>query len=149
MESQRIDNREVYLRLRVIQAEGIDDPYLYPYVDNRDYVVLLWISPGEECHTRIVKGLPNPVWNVSGTIFLKEYPNIHTFLNLEVLRLSSVNDPGTSNGVAIVGRGKIPLPREFNCEKVGCFPLVRADYKEEDYKVEGGITLCIELKRRE
>ncbi|KAJ1420738.1 hypothetical protein SESBI_14145 [Sesbania bispinosa] len=149
MESQRIDNHGVYLRLRVIQDEGIDDPYLYPYADNWDYVVLLRISPSEECRTRIVKGLPNRVWNSSGTIFLKEYPNIHTFLNLEVLRLRSVNDPGTSNGVAIVGRGKLPLPREFNFEKVGCFPLVRADYKEEDYKVEGDITLCMELKRRE
>ncbi|KAJ1420737.1 histidine--tRNA ligase [Sesbania bispinosa] len=52
MESQRIDNHEVYLCLRVIQSEGIDDPYL------------------------IVKGLPNPVRNASGTIFLKEYPNM-------------------------------------------------------------------------
>ncbi|KAJ1438998.1 hypothetical protein SESBI_02773 [Sesbania bispinosa] len=99
---------------------------------NRDYGVRLWISLDEECHTRIVRGLPNPSWNAKGTIFFKEYPNIHTFLNLEVLRLRSVNNSGTSNGVAIVGRARLPLPREFNCEKVVCFPLVRDNYKEED-----------------
>ncbi|XP_027368509.1 uncharacterized protein LOC113874487 [Abrus precatorius] len=143
--SQGIHNPLVSLQLNILHAEGIDEPNLHPSVGDRSYCVVLWVMPGREFYTNTVMGMLNPIWNSEGVIFLRNLPDKYTFLYLEVLRLNSVTDPGTSNGVVVVGRAKIPLPKNVNCKKSGRFGLVRVESGR--CKAEGHIILSMELKR--
>ncbi|OIW08496.1 hypothetical protein TanjilG_03172 [Lupinus angustifolius] len=142
-----ISRRNVYLglHLEILYAEDIDNPSIYPNVFNREYRLVVWVDPNQEFSTIPVEGLWNPVWNASGVILLKKFPEYHTFLNVEVLRVNSVNDPGTSSGVVIVGKVKIPLPRVLYGEKIGRFELVRE--MGEGFKLEGHIHLSMKLRK--
>lgn len=66
------------------------------------------------------------------------------FLKLEVLRVESTIDPGTSSRIALVGRAQIPLLKLSN-ERRRRYGLVRLD--GSGYKAEGHIILDTELKK--
>ncbi|KAJ1400965.1 hypothetical protein SESBI_29126 [Sesbania bispinosa] len=83
---------QAYLRVKLLGAEGIDEPNLHASVVNKDYWVVLWVRPDEEYRTESVE---------------------------EVLRFNSVNDLGTSRGIVVVERARIPLPKKFDSEKKG------------------------------
>ncbi|CAL0324445.1 unnamed protein product [Lupinus luteus] len=147
IQDEIIPGRKVYLglHLEILYAEDIDNPSIHPYVLNREYRLAVWVDPNEEFSTIPVEGILNPVWNASGVILLKKFLEYHTFLNVEVLRVNSMNDPGTSSGVVIVGKVKIPLPTVLYGEKVGRFGLVRE--MGEGFKVEGHIYLSMKLRK--
>ncbi|CAL0324447.1 unnamed protein product [Lupinus luteus] len=147
IQDEIIPRRNIYLglHLEILYAEDIDNPDIHPYVLNREYRLVVWVYPNEEFSTIPVEGLLNPVWNASGFILLKKFPEYHNFLNVEVLRVNSMNDPGTSSGVVIVGKAKIPLPRVLYGEKTGRFELVRE--MGEGFKVEGHIHLSMKLRK--
>ncbi|CAL0324452.1 unnamed protein product [Lupinus luteus] len=147
IQDEIIPRRNIYLglHLEILYAEDIDNPNIHPHMFNREYRLAVWVDPIEEFSTIPVEGLLNPAWNASGVIFLKKFPEDHTFLNIEGLRINSMNDPGTSSGVVIAGRVKIPLPRVLYGEKIGCFGLVRE--MGEGFEVEGHILLSIKLRK--
>ncbi|KAE9610628.1 hypothetical protein Lal_00029810 [Lupinus albus] len=147
IEDEVISRRNVYLglHLEILYVEDIENPSIHPYSFNREYRLAVWVDPNDEFSTIPVEGLLNPVWNSSGVILLKKFPRHHIFLNVEVLRVNSMNDPGTSSGVVIVGRVKIPLPKVLSGEKIGRFGLVRE--RGEGFKVEGHIRLSMKLRK--
>ncbi|KAJ1400964.1 C2 domain [Sesbania bispinosa] len=108
---------QVYLRVKLFEAEGIDEPNPHASMVNKDYWVVLWVRPDEEYRTKSVTAFTNPVWNTEGTFFIREYPSNKAFLHLEVLRFNPVNDPGTSSRIVVVGRARIPFPKKFDSEK--------------------------------
>uniref|UniRef100_A0A6N2M289 Uncharacterized protein n=1 Tax=Salix viminalis TaxID=40686 RepID=A0A6N2M289_SALVM len=67
-------------------------------------------------------------------------------VRIEVLRCgsSSGSEPGTSNGLRLVGRAKIALPN-LSGKTQGRYGLVRLE--EDGYKAEGHIILSMELMK--
>ncbi|XP_019438845.1 PREDICTED: uncharacterized protein LOC109344536 [Lupinus angustifolius] len=139
------DKTQYGLRVMVMKANGIDNTLLHPFVQNRLYRVLCWVEPGEEVFcTSLTQGLIFIEWMDEGIIPL-ENPYDHVFLYVEVIRLMSKVDPGTSHGRVVVGRAKIPIPRVPGIEKKGVFNLVRNSEREEP-KPEGCIMISMTLE---
>ncbi|XP_061951913.1 uncharacterized protein LOC133674720 [Populus nigra] len=136
------DNR-IGLVLSIHHAEGIDNPSNYPSVFNRNYCVLFWVYPDDQLATEFVSGSPDLAWNQKYRIELDESRDCR-FLHVEVLRCgsSSESNPGTSDGMRLVGRAKIPLP-DLSGKTEGRYELVRLE--EDGYKAEGHITLSMKL----
>ncbi|KAK7305840.1 hypothetical protein VNO77_43752 [Canavalia gladiata] len=105
-----IENGDVGLHVMIVRAVGIDCPSRHPFVACRHYNVVYWVEPGEELRTFMTEGF-SPVWNQKGMIFLDNLDD-YTFLNVEVQRFNSTQDPGPSNGRIIVGRARIPFPKK-------------------------------------
>ncbi|KAK7350358.1 hypothetical protein VNO77_08886 [Canavalia gladiata] len=59
-------------------------------------------------------------------IFLDSFDD-YTFLNVEVQRFHSTQDPGPSSGRIILGRARIPSPKLFYHEVVGSFSLIKSE----------------------
>ncbi|OIW00757.1 hypothetical protein TanjilG_19197 [Lupinus angustifolius] len=147
IQDEIIPRRNIYLglHLEILYAKDIDNPNIHSYVFNREHRLAVWVDPNENFSTIPIEGLLNPVWNATGVILLKNFPKYHAFLNVEVLRVNSMNDPGSSSGVVIVGKVKIPLHRVLYGEKIGRFGLVRE--MGEGFKVEGYIHLSVKLRK--
>lgn len=138
------DDTQIGLHVKIIEAIGIDNPSLHKLVRSRHYNVVCWVEHGgEEFRTTMIEGLTLS-WNEIGMIVL-ESPDDHVFLNVEVQRFNSKVDPGTSNGRVVVGRARIPFPKELYREVKGCFQLVRAE--GEEHKPEGEIIMAMRLER--
>ncbi|KAJ1382863.1 hypothetical protein SESBI_43847 [Sesbania bispinosa] len=139
-----VDNHLIGLHVIIEKAIGIDNPNRYPFVVNRYYNVVYWVEPGQELRTRVTEGMI-PFWNQKGTIIMESLEG-HSFLNVEVQRFNSTNfDPGTSNGMSVVGRARIPFPKEFNCTRMGPFPLVRTE--GGSHRAEGHIVVAMKLEK--
>ena len=145
--NKTIENRQIVLCLEIISGEDIDNPKLHPSVKDRRHLVVAGVKRGEEILTKPALGLPNPVWDKEKHfILLRNYPHNHDFLYLEVLRFdTNKKDRGTSSGVILVVRTRIPLPKELYRKKRGRFGLMRA--AGEKNKPEGHIELSMELKQ--
>uniref|UniRef100_A0A6N2M4J5 C2 domain-containing protein n=1 Tax=Salix viminalis TaxID=40686 RepID=A0A6N2M4J5_SALVM len=133
------------LVISIHHAEGIDNPSSYPSVINRNYRVLFWVYPDDQLATELASGSPNLAWNKKYCIELDEARDCR-FLYVEVLRCgsSSESEPGTSNGLRLVGRAKIALPN-LSGKTQGRYGLVRLE--EDGYKAEGHIILSMELMK--
>ena len=138
-----IDDHQIVLHVMIVKAEGIDNPNLHPLVSNRHYNVVYWVVPGEELRTKLTDGI-DPLWNEKGMIFLDNLDD-HVYLNVEVQRFNSKVDPGTSCGRVVVGRARIPFPKELYRKRTGYFTLVRTE--GEHHKAEGQIVLVMRLER--
>jgi hypothetical protein len=132
------------LHVTIHRAEGLDRFANNSYIKNRDYNVVYWIKPGEEIHTKVVKGFATPEWNHDNVLVLENLDG-KVFLNVEVQRFNSLVDPGTSSGKVVVGRVKIPIPKVFDQRKVGSFHLIRSD--EKGLRLEGNILLSMTLQK--
>ncbi|XP_045805050.1 uncharacterized protein LOC123898199 [Trifolium pratense] len=137
---------KIGLHVIIHRAEGLDQFADDPSVKNRDYNVVYWIKPDEEIHTKVVEGFVTPEWNQANDFMLENLDD-DSFLNVEVQRFNSLDDPGTSSGNVVVGRVKIPLPTVFNRREVRSFPLLRSD--EKGCRLEGNILLSMRLKKIE
>lgn len=137
---------EINLALTIYHAEGIDNPSDYPSLNERVYGVAFWVHPEDQYRTSMVYGQPDPTWNLTYQMGLDESSDCR-FLYVEVVRFGSRSEsnPGTSNGIALVGRAKIPLPKLLN-KKDGRFGLVRLD--GAGHKANGHIILSMELLKR-
>lgn len=135
---------DVALCLIIRNAEGIDSPSRHPSVGRRIYRVVYWVEPDNKFLTPATIGLLDPVWEEKMCIVLGMPGKYRKFLNLEVVRVCSKADPGTSSGVVVVGRAQIPLPSRQYKNKSGRFGLVRVEGLE--LKAEGHISLSMELK---
>lgn len=115
-------------------AEDIDNPSDYPIdYSERNYAVIFWVQPGREHHTNVVKGSPNPIWKQGFRMILNPDEEFG-FLNMEVVRVHSRADPGTSTGLILVGRVRIPILRK-PCMISQRYGLVRPE--GSGYKAEG------------
>lgn len=134
-----------FLHLQVLKVEGIS---LRPSSVNKACSVVSWLDPWDERETYIVDGFPSPYSNTKEIFYLGQYPIPYTyeFLNLEVLRFTSNNEPGTSNGIAIMGKAKIPLPKVFNNTRIECFDLVKTNLAKRINEVVGRILLSMKLE---
>ncbi|CAK7338141.1 unnamed protein product [Dovyalis caffra] len=134
---------DIDLLLSIHHAEGIDNPSNYPSVINRDYRVVFWVHPDDQLATQVVSGSPDPSWNQKCRIELDKSWDCR-FLYVEVLRYgsSSESNPGTSDGMSLVGRVQIPLPK-LSSKTGGRYGLVRL--QEDGYKAEGHIILSMQL----
>ncbi|KAK9282625.1 hypothetical protein L1049_010844 [Liquidambar formosana] len=136
---------EVGLNLTIHHADDIENSTTHPNVNRRLYGVVGWVTPeGYEFFTQEAEGLPNPVWNLRYQIALGR-PMEGRFLNLEVVRIGSKTDPGTSTGLVLVGRTRIPLPKELPTKKGSRHGLVRLD--GQGYKAEGNISITMQVKK--
>ncbi|KAL9418541.1 hypothetical protein AB3S75_036493 [Citrus x aurantiifolia] len=143
MSSMSKSPNDVALSCTIYHAENID-LYSNVTIEERNYCIVFWVEPGKECFTHIEKGLLDPVWKQSFRVPI-ERPSDYRFLNIEVIRFnSSAARPGTSNGIAAVGRAKIPLPEKISLKKQGRFGLVKLEGAE--VKGEGHVSLSMELK---
>ncbi|KAI9156302.1 hypothetical protein LWI28_004055 [Acer negundo] len=143
-------NYDLALSLTVHYADDIESPKSYPsvLVDNRVYYVACSIAPGAgiQFNTNLVKGLPDPSWKQNFRIWLDDPLHNHTFIYMEVIKLYSTSDPGTSNGKVVVGRAKIPMPDKVSRKKEGRFGLMRSDEKG-GWRPEGHIAVSMEIVR--
>lgn len=134
---------DIDLLLSIDHAEGLDNPSTYPSVTTRDYRVVFWVHPDYQLATSRDLGSPDPVWNQKCRMKLDKSRDCK-LLYVEVLRYgsSSESNPGTSNGMSLVGRAQIPLPN-LSSKTDGRYGLVRP--KDDEYKAEGHITLSMKL----
>ncbi|XP_062152072.1 uncharacterized protein LOC133860497 [Alnus glutinosa] len=139
------EDYDVVLCLAILSAEGLDSPSSHPSVGKRIYRVVYWVEPEYKFCTLEALGLLNPVWEEQRRIVLGVPGKYREFLNLEVVRVCSKADPGTSSGVVVVGRAQIPLPWKLYKNKSGRFGLVRVEGL--GLKAEGHIALSMELKK--
>lgn len=129
-----------FLRVGIHRAEHIDNATKHSVP--RFYAVHGWIAD-KAILTEAVLGMPNPEWQMLFTIRLGNYePN--QFLHLEVIRTSPTTDPGSSNGFAIVGRTKIPLPK-LDHKNTAPYELVMQD-GSGSLSPAGHIIVTLELK---
>ncbi|EXB58168.1 hypothetical protein L484_026369 [Morus notabilis] len=136
--------REVLLRLSLYDADGIGKP-------NSDMVMFYGVvfslsQTGAELWTPVVVGQPDPAWWRCWNMKLGNYPwgGWDLSLRVEVLRIfSGDTDPGTSTGMAVVGRTQIPLPKRLGMKKGGWFQLFRLE--GDQCKAKGSICLVLEL----
>ncbi|KAI4308619.1 hypothetical protein L6164_031675 [Bauhinia variegata] len=143
----RIDDESLTtgLSLNIRCAQGIDKPNPDPWVFKRQYCVVYWVNPNELFRTEFVDCILNPHWDERDLMMLGNSCDNYGFLNVEVLRTGSLEDPGTSNGFRVVGRARISLPKEFHRESKGCFGLVRME--DGELNCDGFIVLSMELQR--
>lgn len=139
------EDYDVALCLAIRSAEGLDSPSSHPSVGKRIYRVEYWVEPEYKFLTPATLGLLDPVWEEERCIVLGVPGKYREFLNLEVIRVCSKADPGTSSGVVVVGRAQIPLPWKLYKNKSGRFGLVRVE--RIGLKAEGHIALSMELKK--
>ncbi|KAH0738371.1 hypothetical protein KY290_037076 [Solanum tuberosum] len=98
----------------------------FPYFSRGIYRVIVSDESGREFSTRRIVGRPEPTWNEVIQIHFSSYP-IGQKLKLKVVHENYYNDPGTSTGEVVVGRGIIPVHEklEFFFGKVGVVELVK------------------------
>ena len=135
---------DVALCLAIGGAEGLDDLSSHPCVAERIYRVVYWVEPDDMFLTPAAVGLLDPIWKEERCIVLGRPGKYRELLNVEVIRVCSKADPGTSYGVVVVGRAQIPLPWKPYKKKSGRFGLVRVEGL--GIKAEGHISLSMELK---
>ncbi|EOY17897.1 Uncharacterized protein TCM_042598 [Theobroma cacao] len=136
--------RDYILILIIHSTEGIDPPSQYPGVTSRNYRVFASIQPGTQYLTEEAGGYPDVIWNERFDIPLKNrVPLQSNFLSLEVIRVPSKCDPGPSRGVVVVGRAKVPFPKEIG--KRQCNRLGLARFVEGAVLGEGHITVSMIL----
>lgn len=137
---------DVALCLAIGGAEGLDNPSSHPCVAQRIYRVVYWVEPDDMFLTpaALGSGLQDPVWKEKRCIVLGKPGKYRGFLNVEVIRVFSKEDPCTSSGTVVVGRAQIPLPWKPYKNKSGRFGLVRVEGL--GIKAEGHIALSMELK---
>ncbi|KAK3230753.1 hypothetical protein Dsin_002634 [Dipteronia sinensis] len=149
--TKTIDNNyNLTLSFTVHYADDIESPKIYPSisVDNRVYYVACSIAAeaGMQFNTNPVIGLPDPTWKQNFRIWLDDPLHNYPFIYVEVIRLYSTSDPGTSNGKVVVGRAKIPMPTKVSRKKEGRFGLMRSDEKG-GCRPEGHIAVSMEIVR--
>lgn len=140
------EDKGITLHLAIHHAEDIDRETKDPAGDERLYCIYLWVDPNDGFWTRVAEGLPNPRWNTRYSIPLGKSPE-YSYLYLEIYRIGSNSDPGTSNGDVLVGRTRIPLPEGINRKKGGRFGLVVP--KGTGCIPEGHIILAMEMRHQE
>ncbi|KAJ0045711.1 hypothetical protein Pint_06440 [Pistacia integerrima] len=135
---------ELSFNFTIHYAEEVDKPSDYPIdYSERNYVVIFWIDPERVYNTRVVRGSPNPIWKQDFCMVINPVESFG-FLNIEVVRLNSRADPGTSTGWILVGRVRIPIPRKI-CTKSQRYGLVRPE--GSGYKPEGHLFVSMETKK--
>ncbi|KAK2637292.1 hypothetical protein Ddye_032084 [Dipteronia dyeriana] len=143
-------NYDLALSFTVYYADDIESPKFYPSIsaDNRVYYVACSITPGAgiEFNTNPVIAFPHPAWKQNFRIWLNDPLHSYTSIYVEVIRLYSTSDPGTSNGKVVVGRAKIPMPKKVSRKKEGRFGLMRSDEKG-GCRPEGHIAISMEVVR--
>lgn len=97
----------------------------------------------KQCATEAVRGEPEPFWDCYVRMGFDEFPAGESFL-LEVLSCGSNQDPGTSSGVAVVGRAQIMVPTKEKYLGTRRHGLVKLTGSEK--KVEGFIYLHMGLE---
>lgn len=127
------------LDLKVLHAIEIDETNINAPNDIKSYNVIISVSPDECYVTHVTKGLPNPVWNEQ---FYIRVDGSLPFLDLEVIRMSPLPDPGPSHGMIVVGRTRVPLPRK-NSATIGIYELLRSQGAHRIFK--GYIILSVGL----
>ncbi|KAG8386455.1 hypothetical protein BUALT_Bualt03G0150500 [Buddleja alternifolia] len=111
-----------------IHAQGIDKATVVPNNSTdkgtRMYRVYAWVLPefSERYFTQVVFGLPDPYWDWGCNIPVGTYEP-YKYMHLEICRVRSKSDPGTSNGRILVGRTRIRLPKP-GCRVSGGYELV-------------------------
>nr|XP_016485401.1 PREDICTED: uncharacterized protein LOC107805829 [Nicotiana tabacum] len=145
---------EYFLNISVHHAEDIDSVTRHPDGAKRIYRVIGWVNPGDEFITPAAEGLPNPEWNIKYQVPLGMY-DPYKYLNLEVVRVWSKSDPGTSSGCILVGRAQIPLPKlnQKKGEQQGGshsrrHGLVAPPAAGSGVVADGHIIVAMEVKRR-
>lgn len=140
------DEAFYYLSLEIGYAEGVDAPILYPTLPIQDcfYQVVVWVGSGEEFATREVRGNVHALrWGAKARIPLGRFLDPEE-LSVEVVRLNSWSDPGTSEGEVVVGRVRIPIP-VVEKKKGGRFGLVRPN--GDGCRGEGHIGISMEVMK--
>lgn len=132
------------LNFTIHHAEGVDEPSDYPIdYSERNYAVVFWVDPGREYNTKVVRGSPNPIWKQDFWMIIDPDESCG-FLNMEVVRVHSRADPGTSKGWILVGRVRIPIPRKI-CSKSRRYGLVRPE--GSGYKPEGHLFVSMQTEK--
>lgn len=110
------DDDKVFLRVKINNCEGIDQDNKDPL--GSDYRVFLSVEPGSEYYTTPAAGFRRrPEWNSVCSVPLKLGDCYTKVLSVEVIRMNSdPSDVGTSTGLKVVGRARIPLPLRLNLE---------------------------------
>ncbi|MED6164291.1 hypothetical protein PIB30_088239 [Stylosanthes scabra] len=150
-----VDEERLGLHVMIMKAEiDVDDDeeeedhlddYSRRFHHKHFYNVVYWIVPGEEIRTKITEGV-KPTWNERGMVVIEESIDDYVFLNVEVQRFNSISDPGTSNGRVVVGRVKIPFPKELYRKRIGSFSLVK-NKGEAGNKLAGKVVVGMRLER--
>ncbi|OAY31455.1 hypothetical protein MANES_14G113400v8 [Manihot esculenta] len=140
---------DIDLLVSIHDADGLDNPTRYPSIKARIYRVVFWVHPNDAYATDVVAGLPNPAWNIMKHIIKLDQSKNFRFLFVEVLRAGPPGfapDPGTSTGMTLVGRVRIPLPKVSE-QKGGRYGLVRLE--GDGYRAEGHISVTLEMIKKE
>lgn len=139
-------DKMVRLRIGIYGAEDIDRDTKDPNGDKRLYLIYFWVDPNIMHWTRVAEGLPDPAWNRVYSVPLGKSPT-YEYLYLEIYRVFSKSDPGTSCGEVLVGRTKISLPKETNCKQNGRYVL--AAPKGTGSEAKGLINIAMEMRYQE
>lgn len=136
-----------FLSVKLILAQDIDRATMNLNGYRRRYQAILWVCRGDEYITDIALGLPNPCWNCISHFPVGIYEPY--FLHVEVYRIGSKSDPGTSNGIVLVGKTRIPVPK-LDHKICGSYVLVRPNYDAASGSgciAEGQVVLGMETTR--
>ncbi|QHO15899.1 hypothetical protein HN51_031288 [Arachis hypogaea] len=134
---------KVRIGLHVVIRRAIDLDDSSRNFNNKHYNVVFWVVPGQEFRTKIIEGVI-PVWNEADMVEIESIDD-HVFLNIEVQRFNSKSDPGTSCGKVVVGRAKIPIPKELYRYRSGFISLVKNE--DGEIKPAGRIMVGTRLER--
>ncbi|KAF7806890.1 leucine-rich repeat extensin-like protein 6 [Senna tora] len=136
------------MRVRINRADGIDHLSLLYDVNKTKpyYYVNYWINPKEQHRTRLIQSLYSQTWDEEITILLRNDPFRYRFLYLEVMRICARSEPGTSNGITLVSKGRVPLPDELDRKDLRRVAMM--SLREDVFEPRGALQVALQVIRR-
>ncbi|KAM7265562.1 hypothetical protein ACFE04_003245 [Oxalis oulophora] len=132
------DKFDTEFNYAIIQAKSSSNLNYFDEHDD-DYIVLSTLSiEGGGCKTRVTK------WNQCYQYTLKSRELSQMTFFLEVIHMKSKTELGTSNGMAVVGRARIPIGAEPPSNIRLRVPLVRMS--NGACVTDGEATVCMEFR---
>ncbi|CAK9173587.1 unnamed protein product [Ilex paraguariensis] len=128
-----------------IKSALIDKSSVWPETGNNigDYYVIVTDIYEREYTTPMVLGLQTKTgsayvfpWNWLFHIGFDEFPHGGS-LKVEIIRVGHVEDPGTSDGITVMGRVEIPMPDRIKDEWDGREGILTRLVRFDDLKVKG------------
>lgn len=105
------------------------------------YLVAYWVETEHQRVSKLVRGSKHICVNEVGSIWLSY--NHYKYLYVEVMRMGPTSDPGTSYGMTLVGRARIPLPPKDDARVSGIYELMRRRREDGEIKAQGLIQLTL------
>lgn len=142
--------RNFVLMVLIEETKDVDRMSTMIYLNSMPvlYYAACWVDPMKIYRTEIVPGSLRHLWKAMLRIPMGDYPPDYDFLYFEIIRLCFVTEPGTSTGLTVVARVKVPLTKKLFQGRIvsGFYGMVALDEDDGLPKPQGFVGLSMQIK---